>query len=152
MYVNNDYENMNYGQNNSSVNQNVYDSGENKNNKNKTTFIIVGVVGFVILIIVLLIVISGKAVGNQFSSAKANAFKMEVNALLNEAYMEKFANPNSDIDCYKLEYYKSSYMASCSISFKDGKNPTITIAGAGGYKGYCVYDGMLNDLDVVKCK
>ena len=121
-------------------------------NNKKTVFIILTIVGIVGLVLVLYVVIASKNVERQFSTAKANTYKNYVQVLLSEAYTERVVNSNSSVSCDKLGSYNSDYETSCSITFDTSKSPIITIVGDGIYKGYCIYNGTMYNLEVVKCK
>jgi len=120
--------------------------------KSKIYIIILVFVVIIISIILYTIIKSTKEAKNEFSNTKANIFKNDVIALLNEAYMAKIIDHSSKIDCHNLAYYRSNEMGSCEVNFISEENPTITIEGAGNYKEYCVYNGTMDNLDVVRCR
>lgn len=118
----------------------------------KIIFIILGVIGAIGLVIAGTIIIASKNVEKQFSTAKVNTFKNHAQMLLSDAYTEKVFNTDSFIRCNNLGSYNADYASSCDITFDSSNSPAITIVGDGIYKGYCIYNGTLYNLEVVKCK
>ena len=91
--------------------------------------------------------------GNRFSSTKASLFQSTAKSLLKDAYNEIYISKNYNIDCKSLASYKDEDIKACNIIFDINGKPFATIIeGKGIYKGYCVYNGNMTNVSVVKCR
>ena len=126
-----------------------------KSNKNTKLIIILFalIIGVPVIVLFLFGFIGFITVDSRFSSAKASLFQSTAMSLLKDAYNESYISKNYNIDCKSLDSYEDENIKACNIIFDINGEPFATIIeGNGIYKGYCVYNGTMTNVSVVKCR